>query len=49
MYEAVGQVYRLDPEGTVQVWWPDATVTKCYPQDLFLPGDEVRNGNGTFV
>ncbi|XP_052766906.1 (E3-independent) E2 ubiquitin-conjugating enzyme UBE2O-like [Mya arenaria] len=45
-YEAVGQVFRVDPGGTVQVWWPNNTLTHCFPQDLFLPNGE--DGNESF-
>ena len=39
--EAVGQVYRLDSDGSVHIWWPNNTITKTYPQDLFLITDDV--------
>lgn len=41
--EAAGQVYQLDPQGFIMVKWPSSRVTCCYPQELFVVGDEVRH------
>lgn len=43
--EAVGQVYRINSDGVILVWWPDKTITSCYPQDLYLIGEEVLTIN----
>ncbi|KAL4240344.1 E2/E3 hybrid ubiquitin-protein ligase ube2o [Mactra antiquata] len=45
--EAVGQVYKMNPDGTILVWWPDKTITSCYPQDLYFIGDEFRSESGS--
>ncbi|KAK7113797.1 (E3-independent) E2 ubiquitin-conjugating enzyme-like [Littorina saxatilis] len=37
--QAVGQVIRTDPTGTVFVHWSDETFTSSYPQDLYIVWD----------
>ncbi|CAI9728364.1 Hypothetical predicted protein [Octopus vulgaris] len=39
--EAAGQVYQLDPQGFVLIKWPSSKVSCCYPQELFIVGDEL--------
>ncbi|GAB1603350.1 (E3-independent) E2 ubiquitin-conjugating enzyme UBE2O-like [Argonauta hians] len=39
--EAAGQVYQLDPQGYVLIKWPSSRVSCCYPQELFIVGDEL--------
>lgn len=41
--EAAGQVYQLDPQGFIMVKWPSSRVTCCYPQELFVVGDEMSD------
>ncbi|OWF39374.1 Ubiquitin-conjugating enzyme E2 O [Mizuhopecten yessoensis] len=38
---AVGQVHRLDPQGSLHVRWPNGEITHCYPQELYIVGDEM--------
>ena len=37
----MGQVNKLDSDGSIHIWWPSNTITKCFPQDLFLISDDV--------
>ena len=39
--EAAGQVYELVPNGTIMVKWADGSVSPCFPQELYLVGEEV--------
>ncbi|XP_069123248.1 (E3-independent) E2 ubiquitin-conjugating enzyme-like [Argopecten irradians] len=38
---AVGQVHRLDTQGSLQIRWPNGEITSCYPQELYIVGDEM--------
>ncbi|ESP03792.1 hypothetical protein LOTGIDRAFT_156353 [Lottia gigantea] len=38
---AVGQVYRLNPSGSIQIKWADGTLSDCFPQELYLVSDEL--------
>ncbi|XP_033737834.1 (E3-independent) E2 ubiquitin-conjugating enzyme UBE2O-like [Pecten maximus] len=38
---AVGQVHRLDPQGSLHIRWPNGEITRCYPQELYIVGDEM--------
>lgn len=40
--ETVGQIHSLDPQGIINVQWPSGEITRCYPQELYIVGDEVR-------
>ena len=40
---AVGQVYELNLDGTICVYWADKTRSRIRPHELFLPGDDVSN------
>ncbi len=40
--EAAGQVYELTQDGRLLIQWADNTRSLCYPQELYLIGDEVR-------
>ena len=37
----MGQIQSLDPQGAIMVKWPSGEVTRCYPQELYIVGDEV--------
>ena len=39
--EAAGQVSELTTYGRLLIQWADNTKTYCYPQELYLIGDEV--------
>ncbi|ESP03798.1 hypothetical protein LOTGIDRAFT_156359 [Lottia gigantea] len=39
---AVGQVYRLNPSGSIQIKWADGTLSDCFPQELYLVSDEYK-------
>ena len=39
--EAAGQVYQVGCDGFITVRWADETESRCYPQELYLIGDEV--------
>ena len=39
--EAAGQVYELRQDGAITVAWVDGSRSECYPQELYLLGDEV--------
>ncbi|XP_062582849.1 (E3-independent) E2 ubiquitin-conjugating enzyme UBE2O-like isoform X2 [Saccostrea cucullata] len=39
--EAVGQIHSLDPQGAIYVRWPSGEITRCYPQELYIVGDEM--------
>ncbi|XP_052265648.1 (E3-independent) E2 ubiquitin-conjugating enzyme-like isoform X2 [Dreissena polymorpha] len=45
-YEAIGQVYSVQPDGMVKVWWPSNQLTTCYPQELFIPNGDFDDGPG---
>ncbi|XP_060073669.1 (E3-independent) E2 ubiquitin-conjugating enzyme-like [Ylistrum balloti] len=38
---AVGQVHRLDPHGSLHIRWPNGEITHCYPQELYIVGEEM--------
>jgi len=38
---AAGQVRELGCDGHMLIEWVDGTCSHCYPQELFLMGDEV--------
>ena len=38
---AAGQVKELGCDGRMLIEWVDGTHSHCYPQELFLMGDEV--------
>lgn len=40
--EAAGQVYEMCQDGRIHIRWADASYSYCYPQELFLIGDEVN-------
>ncbi len=42
--EAAGQVLELSAEGRLLIRWADALESWCWPQELFLIGDDVSNG-----
>lgn len=42
--EAAGQVFDLATDGSVQIRWASGQLTPCYPQDLYLLGEEVTHG-----
>ena len=39
---AVGQVYELNLDGTICVCWADKSRSRIRPQELYLPGEDVR-------
>ena len=41
-HDAAGQVYELATDGSVMIRWASGQLDTCYPQDLYLLGDEVR-------
>ncbi|XP_076459495.1 (E3-independent) E2 ubiquitin-conjugating enzyme UBE2O-like [Babylonia areolata] len=45
--QAVGQVVRLDPTGTVFVRWSDGSYTTSYPQDLYIVWDMSDYSNSS--
>lgn len=47
--EAAGQVFELTQDGQLLIQWADKTRTKCYPQELYLIGDEVSLLKNTFT
>ncbi|XP_041363558.1 (E3-independent) E2 ubiquitin-conjugating enzyme UBE2O-like [Gigantopelta aegis] len=40
---AVGQVYSLANDGTIDVKWSNGRVTTCYPQDLYVSSDILED------
>lgn len=38
----MGQIQSLDPNGAINVRWPSGEITRCYPQELYIVGDEVK-------
>ncbi|KAL8616917.1 hypothetical protein ACOMHN_041836 [Nucella lapillus] len=45
--QAVGQVVRVDLEGTVFVGWSDGSYTSSYPQDLYIVWDMSDYGSSS--
>lgn len=39
--EATGQVYELSADGHLLIRWANGKMSHCWPQELFLIGDEV--------
>lgn len=41
----MGQIQSLDPNGAINVRWPSGEITRCYPQELYIVGDEVKHSS----
>ena len=39
---AAGQVYELGTDGRLLIRWADESQSYCYPQEVYLIGDDVN-------